>query len=156
MYFTRETETALIVVAACARRPGRSLAFWEIAEPGNGSMEEIARSASLLLRHGLLKGDLDGRVTLAIDPANVTLGAILRLTQPDLTRPGHRSVRRMGKNVFTLAVEAASSNFLRIAEQFTVADFMADRPSGERYAACGSYCKAHGERPSPQGNIKSE
>lgn len=148
MYFTRETETLLNVLAACARRSDRSLAAWEITDLANCSAEEIARSVSLLLRHGLLKAS-DGRVSLAMDPSTVTLRAILRMTQPDLARPRRRNLRHREKNIVALAVEAASSNFLRIAEQFTVADFIMDRPSEERGAVRGP------SRPIPHQNVVS-
>lgn len=137
MYFTRKTETVLNILAACARKAGCSLALWEISLAGNVNTEEIEKSVSLLLRRGLLKRELDGRVTLAIDPGAVTLGSILRFTQPDLSRPRRRGIRPMNNSVFSLAVDAASSNFLRIAEQFTVADFLANRRAAEHYTDDG-------------------
>ncbi|MGI8399981.1 hypothetical protein ACRYWZ_26815, partial [Agrobacterium deltaense] len=86
MYSTRKTETVLTVLATCAGRAGCSLALWEISQAGSVGAEEIKRSVSLLLRHGLLERGLDGRVTLTIDPGAVTLGTILHLTQPNLAR----------------------------------------------------------------------
>lgn len=128
MHFTRETMTVLAVLTACACRPGRKLAFWELTELHNGPTGEVVKSILLLLRHELLHREPDGRVMLAIDPASVTLGAVLRLTQPDLLQGDqHRSHRQ--QNVFTLAVEAASVNFVRMADKFTLADLIADRPS---------------------------
>ncbi|AVH44114.1 hypothetical protein G6M70_21080 [Agrobacterium tumefaciens] len=146
MYFTRKTETVLTVLATCAGRAGCSLALWEISQAGSVGAEEIKRSVSLLLRHGLLERGLDGRVTLTIDPGAVTLGTILHLTQPNLARPRRRGIRPMNNGVFALVVDAASSNFLRIAEQFTVADFLADRRSAEHYAG-DCYSTAHNARP---------
>jgi len=134
MHFTRETMTVLAILTACACRPGRKLAFWELTELHNGPTGEIVKSTLLLLRHELLHREPDGRVMLAINPASVTLGAILRLTQPDLLQCyKHRGHRH--QNVFTLAVEAASVNFVRMADQFTLADLSAECPSGTCHAA---------------------
>ncbi|MCM2442431.1 hypothetical protein HGO34_22225 [Agrobacterium vitis] len=134
MHFTRETMTVLAVLTACACRPGRKLAFWELTELHNGPTGEVVKSILLLLRHELLHREPDGRVMLAINPASVTLGTVLRLTQTDLLQwDKHRS--HSDQNVFTLAVEAASVNFLGIADQFTLADFIGDRSSGTCHAA---------------------
>ncbi len=135
MYFTRKTETVLNVLAACACRAGCSLALGEITEASSVGAAKIEKTVSLLVQHGLLERGPEGRVTLTIDPSAVTLGAILRLTQPDLARPKRRGIRPLNNSVFTLAVDAASSNFLRIAEQFTVADFLADRTYAERHTS---------------------
>lgn len=134
MHFTRETMTILAILTACACRPDRKLAFWELTELSHGPSGEIAKSILLLLRHEMLQREPDGRVKLAINPASVTLGAILRLTQTDLLRCGEQRSHE-DQNVLTLAVEAASLNFLRIADQFTLADLSADCPSGTCHAA---------------------
>ncbi|WP_429932822.1 hypothetical protein [Agrobacterium vitis] len=134
MHFTRETMAVLAVLTACACRPDRKLAFWELTELHNGPTGEVVKSILLLLRHEMLHREPDGRVMLTIDPASVTLGTVLRLTQTDLLRcDKHRS--HSDQNVFTLAVEAASVNFLGIADQFTLADFIGDRSSGTCHAA---------------------
>lgn len=108
-------------------------------------MEEVEKNVSLLLRHELLERRLDGRVTLAIDPGRVTLGAILRFTQPDLTSKKRGGNRATNNSVVELAVDAASSNFLRIAEQFTIADFLANqRPAKHYVGVC--HCPEHDAR----------
>lgn len=134
MHFTRETMTVLAVLTACACRPGRKLAFRELTELHNGPTGEVVKSILLLLRHELLHREPDGRVMLAINPASVTLGTILRLTQPDLLQWDKQQSHRQ-HNVFSLAVEAASVNFVRMADQFTLADLIEDGPSGTCHAA---------------------
>ncbi|KAA3509779.1 hypothetical protein GOZ80_10085 [Agrobacterium vitis] len=134
MHFTRETMTVLAVLTACACRPGRKLAFRELTDLHNGPTGEVVKSILLLLRHELLHREPDGRVMLAINPASVTLGGILRLTQPDLLQWDKQQSHRQ-RNVFSLAVEAASVNFVRMADQFTLADLIADHPSGTCHAA---------------------
>ncbi len=156
MYFTRKTETVLAVIATCAGKSGHSLALQDITEPGNGNAEELAECVSLLLRHGVFKARSGGRVTLAVDPATMTLGAILRVTQPELARPQSRPIHGMGRNVFTLAVEAASSNFLSIADKFTLADFIADHTSRDCSARYGAFRPGHGVRSTPHGNVGTQ
>ncbi|MVA82303.1 hypothetical protein GOZ89_23110 [Agrobacterium vitis] len=134
MHFTRETMTVLAVLTACACRPGRKLAFRELTDLHNGPTGEVVKSILLLLRHELLHREPDGRVMLAINPASVTLGTILRLTQPDLLQWDKQQSHRQ-QNVFSLAVEAASVNFVRMADQFTLADLIAEGPSGTCHAA---------------------
>lgn len=134
MHFTRETMAVFAILTACAGTPNRKFAFRELTELSNGPSGKIVKSILLLLRHGLLQREPDGRVALAVNPTSVTLGTILRLTQTDLFQcDKHRS--HSDENVFTLAVEAAAVNFLQMADQFTLADLSADSPSGICHAA---------------------
>lgn len=134
MHFTRETMTVFAILTTFACTPDRKFAFRELAELCNGPSGKIIKSILLLLRHGLLQREPDGRVALAINPAGVTLGTILRLTQTDLFQ-GDKHRSHADENVLTLAVEAAAENFLRMADQFTLKDLSADDPSGTCHAA---------------------
>lgn len=128
MYFTRQTEIALAILAMCARKRGCYVTVEEMVADGVTSAGSATRIVATLVRNGLLCNGYNGSVQLAVDPQHVTLAALLNITQPTLARSaGGRKRGKPTATVFNLVVEAASSNFLRLAERYTVADFLAER-----------------------------
>jgi len=136
MYFTRQTEIAISILTLCARQSGGYITAQAIAGQISASTESVERIISLLLRNGLLRSPCQQcGVQLAVDPEGVSLGALLHITQPSLLRPAREKKRtKPPLTVFNLVVEAASSNFLRLAERYTVADFLDGRTPSARYA----------------------
>lgn len=140
MYFTRQTEIAISILTICARRSGNYISTPEMAEHIGASERFVASTASMLVQSGLLHRERakDGRVQLSLDPQSVTLATILRITQPDLVQRDRGELHiKPFVNVFDLMVEAASFNFVRLAERYTVADFVAERNSLNRSLAPG-------------------
>ena len=136
MYFTRQTEIAISILTLCARQSGSYISSRAIATQIFASTESVERIMSMLLRNGLLRSPYPQcGVQLAVDPESVSLGALLHITQPSLLRPAREKKR--AATVFNLVVEAASSNFLRLAERYTVADFLDGRTLPGRHAARG-------------------
>lgn len=134
MNFTRETAIVLDILTACACDPGQARSLRELTErAGNGA--QAVRSLLLLQQKGLLRREAGERFTLALDPARITLGSILRFTQPDLVQAEKSNAASPQQSVFTMAVEAASANFLKIADQFTIADLVAERCTQKSRAA---------------------
>lgn len=139
MYFTRQTEIAISILTLCARQPGSYITSQAMAEHISASTESIERIMSMLLKNGLLRGPYrQCGVQLAVNPESVSLGALLHITQPSLLRPAREKKRaKPSATVFNLVVEAASSNFLRLAERYTVADFLDGRTLSGRHATRG-------------------
>lgn len=139
MYFTRQTEIAISILTLCARQPGSYITSQTMAEHISASTESVERIMSMLLRNGLLRSPYrQCGVQLAVDPESVSLGALLHITQPSLLRPAREKKQaKPPATVFNLVVEAASSNFLRLAERYTVADFLDGRTLSGRHAPRG-------------------
>jgi DNA-binding IscR family transcriptional regulator len=139
MYFTRQTEIAISILTLCARQSGSYITAHAVAGEISASTESVERTMAMLLRGGLLRSPRqECGVQLAVDPESVSLGALLHITQPSLLRPTRAKKRaKPPVTVFNLVVEAASSNFLRLAERYTVADFLDGRALSGRYAARG-------------------
>lgn len=134
MHFTRETAIVLDMLTACACDPGQALSLSELTErTGNGA--QAIRGLLLLQQKGLLRQEPGERFILTLDPGSITLGSILRFTQPDLVRTEKSNAASPQQSVFTMAVEAALANFLKIADQFTVADLVAERCTQKSRAA---------------------
>lgn len=135
MYFTRQTEIAIAILTLCAQKRGCYVTVGEMIAGGITSTGSATRIAATLVRNGLLRNGYHGSVQLAVDPEHVTLGALLNITQPSLARStGGRTRATSSAAVFNLVVEAASSNFLKLAERYTVADLLAERSSSDRSA----------------------
>lgn len=137
MYFTRQTEIAISILTLCARQSGSYTTPHAVAGQISASTESVERIMAMLLRSGLLRSPRqECGVQLAVDPESISLGALLHITQPSLLRPARAKKRaKPPATVFNLVVEAASSNFMRLAERYTVADFLDGRTVSGRYAA---------------------
>lgn len=131
MYFTRQTEIAISIITTCTQKSGCAISTRQMADEIGIRKDYAAKTVSMLVRNGLLRSarGRDGGISLAVDPNGLTLGTVLRITQPSLA--GVRKARRRtgpSANAFDLVLEAASSNLIRIADQYTMADLSA----GER------------------------
>lgn len=129
MYFTGQTKTAIAILTLCARQSGNYIPTRAITEQVSANAESVERVISILLRNGLLRSSYqECGVQLAVDPENISLGALLHITQPSLLQSARQNKRaKSSATVFNLVVEAATSNFLRLAERYTVADFIDGR-----------------------------
>jgi|GEM_PF-3554957 len=126
MQFTRRTEIALGILAECALHSERAITTRQMAERIGVKQEYAAKTASMLVRNGLLTsgGGRAGGLRIAIDPAAVTLGEVVRITQPELagaTKNGDG--RTCASQTLNQMVDAARQMFMHLAEQHTLADF---------------------------------
>ncbi len=125
MYFTRQTEIAISIITKCTQRSGDAISTRQMADQIGIRQDYAAKTVSMLVRNGLLRSvrGRTGGISLAVDPHGLTLGTVLRITQPSLTRPRNPK-RKAGASVtaFDIVLDAASSKLIQIADQYTIAD----------------------------------
>ena len=122
MHFTHRTEIALGMLAECARHSGQSLSTQEVANRIGAKKDYIARTASMLARNGLIKRS-QGRIWSDADPAEITLGTVLKVTQPKLIRSRtNGKPRKKAGLLFDEVISATQDKFICLAEQHTIAD----------------------------------
>lgn len=125
MYFTRQTEIAISIITTCSLRSGDTISTRQMADQIGIRKDYAAKTVSMLVRNGLLHSERgrDGGISLAVDPKGLTLGAVLRITQPALAGSG-KAKQRAGSlgSTFDLVLKEASSNLISIADQYTMAD----------------------------------
>jgi Rrf2 family nitric oxide-sensitive transcriptional repressor len=130
MRLTRQSEIAVAVLLACARRPEGYVQTSEAAVEAGASRLHTAKIVHVLVHAGLLTAVRGRRGGLALSlPAGcISLGAVLRHTQPEIVDTG-APVQR-GRNVrepLDIVVHAARGTFVRLMERFTIADLVAER-----------------------------
>lgn len=121
MYFTRQTEIAISIITTCSQQSGDTISTRQMADRIGIRKDYAAKTVSMLVRNGLLHSERgrDGGISLAVDPKGLTLGAVLRITQPALAGSG-KTKHRAGSlgSTFDLVLKEASSNLISIADQY--------------------------------------
>ena len=128
MHLTRQSQIAVAVLLACARAQGRYVHTYEASAGTGASRLYAAKIGHLLVRHRLAVSSRgrNGGIRLARPANEISLGAVLRLTQPELAgTPGHGA---LGAGAVTLAsvIEAGWSGFVHLMDSFTIADLAAE------------------------------
>lgn len=89
MRLTRFTDLALRLLIELASAPGRRTTIGDVAQAHGVSRFHLMKVANLLSRHGLLRpvrGRMGG-LSLARPAAEIGLGEVLRLTEPEAAPP---------------------------------------------------------------------
>lgn len=157
MRLHRQTEIAIGALAVCARKPKTMVSTRYIAEWTGATKDHAAQIVAMLVRNGYLASERGraGGLRLVVNPEDVSLGDILRLTQPELAGDAHGRNRPSGSHVLDMIVEAASASFIRLMASFTIADLIA-APATGRIACldCGLLNPA--TRPKAETPLRSE
>lgn len=139
MQLKRQSEIAIGVLAACARRPGTTIPAQQIAQEIGTTKDHAYQVVALLVRNGFLQSERGpgGGVQLNADPHTIKLVDVLRLTEPAIesTERGAAQPRPMTNEVLLdRIVETASSFFVRLLDRFTIADLVS--PENAANFAC--------------------
>lgn len=129
MRLTRMSEIAIGALAICARKPNGMVSTRSIADQTGTTKDHAAQIVAMLVRNGYLASERGraGGLRLAVDPEHITLGDVLRLTQPELSGPDdeHGGNRPASSHALDMIVEAASASFVRLMGRFTIVDLIA-------------------------------
>ena len=128
MRLTRQSEIAVAVLVACARRPEGYVQTSEAAVEAGASRLHTAKIVHVLVHAGLLKTvrGRRGGLTLALPAGSVSLGAVLRHTQPEIVETGAPVQRGRNARVpLDVVVHAARGTFATLMDRFTIADLVA-------------------------------
>lgn len=159
MRLTRMSEIAIGALATCAEKPNSMVSTRFIAEQTGTTKDHAAQVVAMLVRNGFIASERGraGGLRLAVDPEHITLGDVLRLTQPELAGQDDARVRNRpsGSQALDMIVEAASASFVRLMGRFTIADLIA-APATGRVACldCGLLNPAM--RPKAETPLRSE
>jgi len=137
MHLTRQSQIAVGILAACARSPGRFLHTQQAGASSRATREHAAKIAHLLLRAGFLTTarGRNGGIALAQPPETISLGAVLRRTQPELSQVPRQSVEGNDTAQLASIVEQGLRGFIDLMDGFSIADLVAGRAPQRR--ACG-------------------
>lgn len=130
MRLTRQSEIAIAILTACARCPGEHVHTSVAAIEAGASRLHTAKIVHVLV-HARLLTTVRGRrggLALSLPAGSISLGAVLRHTQPEIVDTG-APVHR-GRNVrepLDIVVHAARGTFVRLMDRFTIADLVAER-----------------------------
>jgi Rrf2 family transcriptional regulator, nitric oxide-sensitive transcriptional repressor len=86
MRLSRQSEIAIGILAICAERPTERIRTQAVADLTDTTKDHAAQIVALLVRRGFL-ATLRGRqggLELKMAPADIILGNVLRVTQPEL------------------------------------------------------------------------
>lgn len=138
MYLTRQTEIAIGVLVACARR-NEKVAAQELAQETGATRDHIYQVVALLVRNGFLQSARGpgGGLRLAMAAETIHLADILRLTQPEIgdRSLGNSAAAGSGSGFILDRIMATTSSFLvRLLDRFTIADLLA--PQQAMQLAC--------------------
>lgn len=136
MQLTRQSEIAISMLIACARAPGRYVHTNQAAAETGASKEHAAKVAHLLLRAGLVASarGRNGGIRLVRPPELISVGSVLRSTQPQLCEVSRRDAQASGAATLTSIFEEAWRGFVDLMDGFSIADLAAER--APQRAAC--------------------
>ncbi len=118
------------MLVACARANGRFLHTYDAATATGASKEHAAKVAHLMRCAGLIKSarGRNGGITLARPPHAISIGDVLRHTQPKMCAfEQSQPVDDPSSAVFSSIVEVAWSGFHGLMDRFTIEDLIAER-----------------------------
>jgi Rrf2 family protein len=131
MQLTRQSQIAVGILAACARAPNRYVHTHEASHGTGASREHAAKIAHVLRRAGFVIAarGRHGGIKLAQPAATISLGAVLRHTEPELCNNAQPRERSEGETATNLAriVAAGWTDFVLLMDRFSIADLVAQR-----------------------------
>ncbi len=135
MRLTRQSEIAVAILAACARRPGEQLPTSTAAREAAASKAHTAKVVHLLVHGGFLVATRGRRGGLRLaKPAEViSLSGVLQHMQPELIESSDRAPRRGTHGHLDMIADAARSIVTALLDRFTIADLVT-RPAIHRMA----------------------
>lgn len=85
MHLTLHADYSLRVLLYLAARPGRPISTQEVSEAYGISKNHLVRVVQTLGRHGFIdvRPGRTGGILLAREPAEISLGAVFRVAEPD-------------------------------------------------------------------------
>lgn len=129
MRLTRQSEIAIAILAACARRPGAHVHTSIAAIEAGASRMHTAKVVHVLVHAGFLataRGRAGG-IALAVPASSIKLSAVLRHTQPDLVETDVPARRKpVAHAALDIIIHAARGTFLTLMGRFTVADLVTE------------------------------
>lgn len=131
MRLTSFSDYALRLLIYAARHPGRLVTIEEAAAAYDISRSHLTKVANVLTRAGFLTAvrGRSGGLELGRDPAALTLGAVLRVTEPDMAGAecfGPDEIRDPNRpGALDAAIRDALAAFMRAMDARTLADLLA-------------------------------
>lgn len=130
MRLTRQSEIAIAILGACARRPEGYVQTNEAALEAGATRLHTAKIVNLLVHAGLLTTSRGrrGGVALAQPSGSISLSAVLRHTQPAIVEssgPARRA--NADRSSLDIIVHAARGTFVTLMDRFTIADLIVGR-----------------------------
>lgn len=129
MLLTRQSQIAINLLVTCAHAEGRYVHTHDAASGTGASKEHAAKVAHILRRAGFVKSvrGRRGGIALARPARCISIGEVLRHTQPDIGRRDRREAM-LGPSgaVLVGVIEAGWTNFVDLMNRFTIADLIAD------------------------------
>ncbi|MEP7222918.1 MAG: Rrf2 family transcriptional regulator [Novosphingobium sp.] len=124
MRLTRQTDYALRILLHAAADPSRRLSIAGVAELHGISKNHVMKVVNLLANHGLLATvrGRGGGFSLGRDAADIRLGEVVRLTEPDLSPADCDSCVLNGACGLTPMLRSAVRAFLAELDRQTLAD----------------------------------
>jgi Rrf2 family nitric oxide-sensitive transcriptional repressor len=132
MQLTRQSQIAVGILAACARAPNRYVHTHEASGGTGASKEHAAKIAHLLRRAGFVVAarGRHGGIKLARPAEAISLGAVLRHTEPELCNSARRDEpveEEIANAALAKIVEAGWTGFVELMDRFSIADLVAQR-----------------------------
>lgn len=126
MYLTRESEIAIGILTNCIHETEEAHTTRKLAHRLGVTKDHAARVVAILVRNGFLqsKRGRAGGVVLKVDPESLSVGMILRATQPAIVkRPRRRKTNSScTEGIFHMLAEATSEYFIELADTYRLAD----------------------------------
>ena len=132
MRLTSFSDYALRLLIHAARHPDRLVTIEEAATVYDISRSHLTKVANVLTRAGFLRSvrGRSGGLELGRDPAALSLGEVLRVTEPDMARAecfGPDEIRDPNRpEALDAAIRDALAAFLRVMDRRTLADLLAN------------------------------
>ncbi|PYG55927.1 Rrf2 family transcriptional regulator [Rhizobium sp. UGM030330-04] len=126
MYLTRESEIAIGILTNFVHETEEAHTTRKLAHRLGVTKDHAARVVAILVRNGLLQSrrGRTGGVVLNVDPESLSVGMILRATQPTIVRrPRTRNANPSGTaGIFHMLAEATSDYFIELADTCKITD----------------------------------
>ncbi|MBO9653745.1 Rrf2 family transcriptional regulator [Agrobacterium sp. SOY23] len=136
MYLTRESEIAIGILTNCIHEAEEAHTTRKLAHRLGVTKDHAARVVAILVRNGLLQSrrGRTGGVVLNVDPESLSVGMILRATQPVIVRrPRTRNTNPSGTaGIFHMLAEATSEYFIELADTYKIADVTPTKIDGSK------------------------
>ncbi|MDH4983719.1 Rrf2 family transcriptional regulator [Hyphomicrobium sp. D-2] len=139
MLLTRQSQIAIGILVACARSADRYLLTFEAASGTGASKEHAAKIAHLLRRAGFVTSvrGRNGGIGLARPARQISIGEVLRHTQPEISRVDRQDVLGganeagfdgPGATALASIIETGWASFISLMNRFTIADLLVEQP----------------------------
>lgn len=124
MKLTRYTDYALRVLIYLALAPDRQCSIAEIAQSYGASANHMMKIVQQLAREGFIASarGRGGGIRLGKAPEQIRVGAVVRLTEPDMDLAECGGCVINGVCGLTSAFGRATEAFLRVLDDYTLAD----------------------------------